>query len=45
MWNPDAAGAVAVLYLNGLLSDPIGIKKGICSNGNTYLGENLGIGI
>ena len=45
MGNPDAAGAVAELYLNGLQSNPIGIKKGICSNGNTYLGENMGIGI
>ena len=39
--NPGATGAGAVLYLNG--SDPIGIKKGICSNGNNYLGEILGI--
>ena len=45
MGNPDATGAVAVLYLNGLQSDPIGIQKGICSNGSTYLGENFGIGI
>ena len=41
--NPGATGAGAVLYLNGLQSDPIGIKKGICSNGNNYLGEILGI--
>ena len=40
--NPGATGAGAVLYLNGLQSDPIGIKRGICSNGNNYLGEILG---
>ena len=32
--NPGATGAGAVLYLNGFQSDPIGIKQGICSNGN-----------
>ena len=41
--NPGATGAGAVLYLNGLQSDPIGIKKGICATGNNYLGEILGI--
>ena len=40
--NPGATGAGAVLYLNGLQSDPIGIKKGICSNGNTYFWRNFG---
>ena len=41
--NPGATGAGAVLYLNGLQSDLFGIMKGICSNGNNYLGESLGI--
>ena len=36
--NPGPTGAGAVIYMNGLQSDPIGIKKGICSNGNNFLG-------
>ena len=39
--NPGPTGAGAVIYLNGLQSDPIGIKKGICSN--DFLGEIVGI--
>ena len=43
--NPGPTGAEAVIYMNGLKSDPIGIKKGICSNGNNFLGEIVGIEI
>ena len=41
--NPGPTGAGAVIYMNGLQSDPISIKKGICSNGNNFLGEIVGI--
>ena len=34
--NLSATGAGAVLYLNGLQSKPIGIKKGIWSIRNNY---------
>ena len=43
--HPGPTGAGAVIYLNDLKSDLIGIKKGICSNGNRLLGEIVGIEI
>ena len=43
--NPGATGEGAVIYPNGLQSYPIGKKNGICSNGNNFLGEIVGIEI
>ena len=41
--NPGPTGAGAVIYLQGLLDNPVCLKKTICSNGNNYLGEIVGI--
>ena len=41
--NPGPTGAGAVIYYNGLEEEPIGISKPVCSNGNNYIGELIGI--
>ena len=41
--NPGQTGAGAVIYSQGLLDNPVCLKMSICSNGNNYLGEVVGI--
>ena len=41
--NPGPTGAGAVIYLQGLLDNPVCLKKSICSNWNNYIGEIVGI--
>ena len=41
--NPGPTGAGAVIYYNGLEEEPICISKPVCSNGNNYIGELIGI--
>ena len=40
--NPGPTGAGALIYLQGLLDNPVCLKKNICSNGNNHLGEIVG---
>ena len=41
--NPGRTGTGAVIYYNGLEEEPICISKPVCSNGNKYIGELIGI--
>ena len=41
--NPGPTGAGAVIYHDGLDKEPICISKPVCSNGNNYIGELIGI--
>ena len=41
--NPGPTGAGAAIYHNGLDNDPVCISKPVCSNGNNYIGELIGI--
>ena len=43
--NPGPTGAGAAIYMNGLNSHAERLKKGICKNGNNYLGEIIGLEI
>ena len=43
--NPGPAGARAAIYMNGMNSYAERLKKGICKNGNNYLGEIIGLEI
>ena len=43
--NPGPCGAAAVIYLEGMKSDPIILTKSVASVGTSYLGELEGINI
>ena len=43
--NPGPTGSEAVIYYQGLKQEPICLSKPVCSNGNNYIGELVGIQI
>ena len=43
--NPGPAGAGAAIYYKGLEQEPVCLSKPVCSNGNNYIGELVGIQI
>ena len=41
--NPGPTGSGAVIYYQGLDQEPVCLSKPVCSNGNNYIGELVGI--